>query len=153
MPHPNNKTNTQTPTLSTRDYHLIFVPTRGGGSLPPPNRAQVTPNKSLHKPLDQPYPPRAEIKRKKIQLQSLRKVLDTIHFLENEKAEKYCANDGTNSKHTRATKRRGNRQTIWKRIQSKKMLKYRTEKMQEAINTVNTITKDTEEIKNKQTDE
>lgn len=31
------------------------------------------------------------------------------------------------------------------------MLKYRTEKMQEAINTVNTITKDTEEIRiNKQ---
>ena len=34
-----------------------------------------------------------------------------------------------------------------------KMLKNRMEKMQEAINTINTMTKDTEEIKNKQTDE
>ena len=39
------------------------------------------------------------------------------------------------------------------RIMIVKMLKYRMEKMQEAINTINTITKDTEEIKNKQTDE
>ena len=39
------------------------------------------------------------------------------------------------------------------RVMIVKMLKYRMEKMQETINIINTITKDTEEIKNKQTDE
>jgi len=60
---------------------------------------------------------------------------------------------------TQNTQEQPNKEEIGKlsekefRVMIVKMLKYRMEKMQETINIINTITKDTEEIKNKQTDE
>ena len=62
-------------------------------------------------------------------------------------------------KQTQNTQEQPNKEEIGKlsekefRVMIVKMLKYRMEKMQETINIINTITKDTEEIKNKQTDE
>ena len=74
-----------------------------------------------------------------------------------EKREKYSTNERTKQKCTIPNKQRGNKQSTFKRIQNNDSkgapkTEYRMEKMQEAFNIVNTVTKDIEEIKNKQTE-
>ena len=93
--------------------------------LPAPTRAQaeVTCNRSLHRPLDQFYPPRAESKTKKeFGLKAWRK--ETTNTINKKKRKgKDVLHKWKNKLEIHNTKKkkknwRGNRQTVWKRIQN-----------------------------------
>lgn len=66
-------------------------------NLPPATKAQaqVIPKRSLQKPLDKPYPPRAEKTkgRRNFISKPEKKDINIIFF--NEKTENYCANERT----------------------------------------------------------
>ena len=99
MPHLNNKQNKNVnPSISRQDYHL---------TQPCPSEEEQTnkPTKSQHKShIIQVYTNhwtnlrRAETKRKKeFNLEAWEKeTSNTISLKNNEKAEKYCTNEGTN---------------------------------------------------------
>ena len=84
-----NKTKTNQ-IISKQKYHLI---------QPCPPDCKPKANRILHKPLHQPYPPRAETKRNKEFNHKAweKETSNTINLKKkkNEKAEKYCPNEGT----------------------------------------------------------
>ena len=80
------------------------LPIRGKTNKQTKTQHKPNPIRSLHKPLDQPQ--RAETKRKKeFNLEAWEKeTSNTIFLKDNEKAEKYYINEGTNQKHRNPNK-------------------------------------------------
>ena len=99
MPHPNNKqVKNRNPIISKQDYHLtepltIRAKKKGGGERTFSTKAQeqVTPNRSLYKPLDQPYSARAETKRKLTSKPEKRRSKNTLNWGGGEKMQRSIA--------------------------------------------------------------
>ena len=163
MPHLNNKQNKNTnPIISRQDYHLTQ-------SCPSEEKQTNKQTKTQHKS----YPieaytnhwtnrGRAETKRKKefnlLQRKNSafleaweKQTSNTITLKNNEKADKYCTNEGTNQKHRIPDKYEIGKLPE-KKIQNNdkinmiQNLENKMEKMQESVN------KDLEELKNKHTE-